>query len=772
MSTSWFLVLVLVGIAQPVGAQHGQWQAYPSLRVVNAIASGGESIWVASEGGVFQYRPGSGEVTRYTTVEGLFSVGAEAIAVDTLREAIWVGYGEGVIDRIDVATGSVTSLFDIARATQFPDRRINRIRVVGDSLFVATAFGVVVFDANGQEVRDTYSRLGPLDPATEVGDVLVAPLPDGRPGLWVGTTDGVVYASRDSPNLQQPSAWTLDPQSPDDVQVLALFRDEVVAGSSDARARGADGVWDRMFFTSSQVKDLVVQDNRIVGLAGFRIHTLEVNLGSAAYIMDDYQDFSGVTLTPEGSLWFGDGRNGIFRADLPSQTGANTATPSQTLVPSGPLTNATVDLAMAPDGTLWAAHDSPFGVAAASRLDESGWAGFSGQDESLDFPVRALLSATIGPDGAFYAGSAGDGLLEITPDGRVTTYRSDNSTLGSTTGSTDFIVVGDAAVDAEGALWVTNRGAPNPLSVRTPDGTWTAVPYPPGVPTSVLVDQIKLDSFGQKWMSGLQSTSSGGRGLVAISTGSTPANPSDDQGLTISGSPSVGLGLPDEKVTALAFDQDDRLWIGTERGLATIFSPGSAFGGDPSLVLPQWARTADGASFLLRDLAISDIAIDPAGQIWLASEAGAWLLDPNGSTVLENYTTENSPLFSNSVISVAVDPNTGRVFFATDKGILSVDGEATAAVEDVQELEVAPSPFRPGTHDRGVLISGLVARTTVQILTLDGQVVATLEGRGGAIRWDGRDARTGTLVGSGVYLVAALAEDGQETAYGKIAVLR
>ena len=125
----------------------------------------------------------------------------------------------------------------------------------------------------------------------------------------------------------------------------------------------------------------------------------------------------------------------------------------------------------------------------------------------------------------------------------------------------------------------------------------------------------------------------------------------------------------------MAFDSEDQLWIGTDRGLATIFSVGSAFGGDPSLLQPQWARTADGTSFLLRDLDIVDIAVDPADQKWIASSTGAWLLNAAGDEVLLHFTQENSPLFSDNVVAVAIDEESGRVYFATDVGLLSYDGE-------------------------------------------------------------------------------------------------
>ena len=60
----------------------------------------------------------------------------------------------------------------------------------------------------------------------------------------------------------------------------------------------------------------------------------------------------------------------------------------------------------------------------------------------------------------------------------------------------------------------------------------------------------------------------------------------------------------------------------------------------------------------------------------------------------------------------------------------------------------------------------------VRVLTVDGRVVFESDAVfGGSFRWDGRDARTGERVPSGVYLVAASGTNGESTIYGKLAVI-
>ncbi len=769
------LYLATLLIAGGALAQPGTWRAYTSLQSIRALDSSPDAIWAATSGGVFSYQFISGEITKYTPVEGLFGADVKTLTYDERRNVVWIGYGQGVLDRLDVESGSVQSFFDIARADQFIDRTINRLRLFGDSLYVSTAFGVVVFDPVQNEVRDTYSRFGTLDPAIPTRDVLLAPLPDGSPGLWVATEGGVVRASLNDPNLQQAASWVVENLGPTEVTSLAFFEGKIHACSSDTFARQTDGAWNTVFFTNRSFFELIAEEDRLYGVANFSLHRRVSGVGTTLFQVVGRSSLTSGTIAPDGALWVGDAIGGLAKLPaLGGETGNVTVEAALAVIPSGPLLNQVADLDVGRDGALWVAHERPGAFTGISRLGPDGWTVFSGNDPALDIARQGFESAYVTPEGTFYAGSNGDGLTEIKPDGTVTTYRTDNSTLGPdiAAGNPNFVVVRAAEADPEGRIWVTNTGAALPLHVLSPDGVWTALPYPTGAPSSVKFGRLIIDAFNQKWISGLSSTTAGGRGVLGVSTGTDPLLSSDDQAILIDAVGASGTGLPHEKVNALAIDNSDRLWLGTDRGLATIFSVGSAFGGDPSLVQPQWTRTADGTSFLLRDLAISDIAIDPAEQKWIASSTGAWLLNAEGDEVLLNLTTENSPLFSDNILAVSIDRETGRVYFATDVGLLSFDGEATAAGTEVQDLAVAPNPYRPAIHPSGVLISGLVEQTDVRITTLDGQLVATLEGRGGSIRWDGRDDQSGDLVSSGVYIVSAVAANGEGTAHGKIAVIR
>ncbi|MEM8557493.1 MAG: two-component regulator propeller domain-containing protein [Bacteroidota bacterium] len=759
------LLLTVPGWAQdPPSDAPGRWEALTAFNQVVALTASPTTIWAATSGGVFGYTPDSGEIERYTTVEGLSSIGPTAIAYDPGGQVLWIGHADGALDRLDPATGLVTSFFDITRTDRFTARQVERLRIGDGVVYAATSFGIVVFDTEREEVRASYTRLGTLETGTAVRDVLEAPLPDGRPGLWAATASGVARAPAGA-NLLEPGAWTVETEGPSDAIVLAAFDGTVVAGSSaDAFRRQDDGQWAVLSITGRPVLGFLTDGPRLVSVSIFlvaisgegatRRYSIEGNTPGLADAL------TALVQGPDGRIWVGDERDGLLRLPVLQGLTPGPTEPEQAIIPDGPRSNRPDDLDVGPDGTVWIAPRRDLNRTTVARRDPDGtWQVFT-EDDGL--PDSNMFSAAVARDGTFWGGTSSAGLVQIDPDGVVTVFDTENSSLLNGLSSSDFLPVVDAALDARGQVWAVNQATQLPLHVQDEDGTWQGLPFPSNVGSSDEVQGLLIDRFDQKWVFTDET------GIFVYPAGIEPVTGSAPY---IRTGGANGIGLPNAFVQALAQDLDGRIWIGTRRGLATIFSPGSAFGGDPSLIEPQWARTEDGTSFFLRDLFINDIAVDPANNKWIASASGVWLIDSEGENVLQRFTAADSPLFSDNVVAVDVDATTGLVYFGTDRGVLSYQAEAIAAARTVSDLDVAPTPYRPAVHASGVRISGLISGTRVRILTADGRLVQALETRGGAVRWDGLD-RDGRPVPSGVYLVAASGLDGEGTGFGKIAVIR
>lgn len=777
-----FGVLLFASGILPASAQLGQWIPHTSLRQVTDIAASDEGIWATTIGGVFQYRTDTGEFLRYTSADGLHTPDSSRIAYDAQRNSVWIGYSDGVLDRIEIDSGTITSFQDIARATQFSSQKINRIRVLGDSVYVATAFGIVIFDPIKDEVRDTYSRLATIPAATPVFDVVQAPAPSGEPALWAATTEGLAYAPLNAINLQDPNAWTAEQVADGGMATLALayFNNALYVGSQvDLRVRQTDGTYRRLFTSNNPVRRLIATPERLLGIERFNLVAVEASGQGHQLNIPEILSPQSVQLGPDGRLWIGDLVEGLVGTTFPTEATTDLNVELMTH-PAGPFDNRFSDLQVDVGGNLWAGGPNTASTG-FYRLGADGiWTNFLGRFfDELQGRSR-FTNIHVDAQGTFWGASEGGGLAQVTPEEAITIYTNTNSSLRPASGTNTTFIVGGAASDPDGTLWATTRGITDPLHVRTPDGDWTALPANVGdglSSSATAYGSIFIDSFGQKWIIVRSETNFRlTKGLLVIDTKRTPTDPNDDTFRFFGEQGGSGQGLPSTTVTSIVEDRDGLIWIGTDNGLAFLINNGIT-SQDPNArpIWPQRANRLEGGDpFLMRGLTINDLAVDPANRLWVAGTDGVRLLESQegGYEIIQHFTTDNSPLFSNVIVSVAVDPETGVVYFATDRGLIAFQGDAIAPVAEAQDLLVYPNPVRIASDvSPTIYIEGLIDATDVRILTATGEVVAQIDARGGRVRWNGRD-RQQNLVPSGVYLVVAVGTNGGGTAYGKVAVIR
>ncbi len=777
---SFCLAALLVGAGFPgdASAQDIRWRTHTSFREITDVAALGDAVWAATTGGLFRYEIGSGAFSTYGPGEGLHGVAAEAIAADPRNGTLWIGYPDGVLERLNPATGVVKTYFDIARAEQYPSRHINRVVAHGDSVFVATAFGVVVFDPVRNEVRDTFGKLGSLESGTEVFDIAFAPGEDGALVIWTATNAGVAYASMRSFNLSDPAEWTVETAGLPvrELRAIAWFDGAIHVGTTvDLVRRTAPGAYAPLGVSARGVRDIEVAGDRLVGVERFSPFVVSGTQGRKLSI-ETYQDPSALIVGPDGNVWIGDAQGGLIAAALPDISDRSVQILSSEIFPDGPRDNLFSDVQVDGNGNLWTV---------GFRGGESGFYRFDAEGDWTNYVRRIFpeLFTTydrlyVDPRGHAWIGSSGNGLTEVAADGTVRSWNADNSSLLPAVGTGDYIIVAGAAADKDGRLWFANPLSLAPMHVYEPDeNAWAAIPRIQCGTFSMVgltFDRIYIDAFDQQWIivkeeANLRHTV----GLLVLDANGTPAEAGDDACRFFDEEGGSGQGLPGATVTSVAEDRDGMMWIGTDKGVAFVINNGVV--AEDANAVPVWPR-AQGvdAAYLLRGIFVNDLAVDPAGRIWVATNEGVAVVQrvEGGYEVAERFTAENSPLFSNMVVALDIDPVSGRAYLATDQGLMSYEGDAIAPVEQVGEIKVYPNPVYMES-DAAVSISmeGLVEATTLRVVTLDGHVVARLETRGGRARWDGRDAE-GRLVPSGMYLVIAVGEGGEGTAYGKLAVIR
>jgi hypothetical protein len=141
-------------------------------------------------------------------------------------------------------------------------------------------------------------------------------------------------------------------------------------------------------------------------------------------------------------------------------------------------------------------------------------------------------------------------------------------------------------------------------------------------------------------------------------------------------------------------------------------------------------------------------------------------MSENGQKTVQHFTASNSPLLSDNILSIAINPSTGEVFFGTDAGLVSFQSDASEADDTFNNVHAYPNPVRP--NYKGVItIAGLVEKTQVKITDINGNLVCETVSNGSLATWDGKDAH-GRRVNTGIYLVICASSDGTQNAITKI----
>ena len=84
------------------------------------------------------------------------------------------------------------------------------------------------------------------------------------------------------------------------------------------------------------------------------------------------------------------------------------------------------------------------------------------------------------------------------------------------------------------------------------------------------------------------------------------------------------------------------------------------------------------ADYLMSGIDITAMAVDGGGRKWFGTNGnGVYLISADNMTQVQHFTTENSPLLSNTVLSIAINPTSGEVYFATENGLCSYISDAT-----------------------------------------------------------------------------------------------
>ena len=268
-----------------------------------------------------------------------------------------------------------------------------------------------------------------------------------------------------------------------------------------------------------------------------------------------------------------------------------------------------------------------------------------------------------------YGGSYGLGVVEL-EDGNLGEIYDEEDGLRNIEGFNKTIRVTGMSYDKNNNLWIATSEVENPVYVlRSGNKKWENLNLSNGIfGINTRTGKILATSFNQVWLL-LERY-----GVFIFRENSE--GPISEKHLTIKNQDGQLIDF----VYSIAEDLDGNIWIGSNKGPVVYYSPTNIFGDDDifgyQIKIPRNDESGL-ADFLLENEKINTIAVDGANRKWLGTEnSGAFLMSEDGKEEILSFNEEDDPLFSNTIISIAVNNDNGEIFFGTEKGIIHGTGNS------------------------------------------------------------------------------------------------
>lgn len=742
------------------------WNVFPSFSTINSVSVDHGITFSATLGGVFAIEDGD-IISQMTTLDGLYRSNPSTIVVESHKNRLFAGYIDGTIDVINIETEEIDRVEDINRVSRFNSKGINAFKIYDNRLYVATSFGIVVYNLESLLVENSYLKLGQFDIGTQVNNIDIV-----SDSIYVATTQGLAIGDLNQ-NLVESSNWSNytegDGLPVNIIDQVAVFENRIHVMIEGSIYSLLNGTWQtNNDFPSEGINSLEKNSNN---------HSLAAATNSSVTVLDTTGNTEVINLDLESSitmimlegekLYIGTTNEGLVV--LESLNG----TPEYYL-PTGPYLNffgnvqTDGNTLIASSTTAFPSFD-PFNTIRGYYIyEDSTWHNYNRNTRTELANTETVYSVGMN-DSSYYFGSWGRGIIrhnKSTND--ITVYNRNNSSLLGINEAPNYVVISALDSDRQNNMWAVSYDSDFSLYVQLHE-TEEWIPFRSRVSGETYFE-LFIDSFDQKWISLITNTNLG-RGLMVLDTGE-PEDPNDDESVVLTSASGNG-NLPDEKIKAIIQDQNDEVWIGTERGIARFIFPELIIDGGEQERQAQWLINEDTTAvsrFLLRDVNVSTMAVNAANQKWIGSvNQGIWVLNEEGSRIINRFTTENSNLISDNIESITINDENGEVFIATDLGLVSYYEIPKAPVKSMDKLKVFPNPFKYSRHNQ-VVVEGLSKSTRIKVIGVDGIVVNELTGQGGRITWDGYDYN-GNQLGTGVYFLVAYEGSGRETGVGKVVIV-
>ena len=607
--------------------------------------------------------------------------------------------------------------------------------------YLCTDFGVLILDLENEEVKDTYFELGEQGAVLPIYSAVIS-----EDSLYLGTETGIIRGNIND-NLKDFNKW-LRYNNSDGIPGITA---KVILKTPSGLLAALDNEGLFEFDGSSWIrKDLLTGVSFLFGSQDAGASLLTTSDGVFRYdgtsitpIISDLVVSPRAAIELDSEINIADAINGIVLINADNN-----------IYPNGPFESDIVKLFGYNDViiALPRAYDNTFtaiGNTSGAFFFENGeWKNYNSTGYPQTITIPEFLDITdamyVYNSEKLYLSSFGYGVLEI-DDSQYTIYDETNSTLTNASPGRNVKVT---ALDANSSgLSVLNYDAIEPLHfLESTVNSWQgySIPFP-----ASFSDQVLSFNNNTFW---LKIPPNRGGGILIYDRINARQLLLDN---------SI---LPSNRVNDMAIDREGKMWVATDKGIVYFFNAENIL--DESFIDP--VKPIFEGSILFNNEKITALAVDGGNRIWMGASSGLWLFARNGQEAVSHFKVEDSPLPSNEIIDLAINYQKGELFIATANGLVSYRGSSTAAGEQ-EPLKIFPNPVNASETDI-VTIEGVPTNADITITDSSGRLVFKTKANGNTAIWSG--VASNSSISSGVYFVFVSTEDKGSKQVGKIGVVK
>ena len=700
----------------------GQWRGHFNNQSIEHVVNGGQYIYTASPYQVIRI---DNKKNNYwiDKSNGLSDINISRLAWDENQQQLVIVYKNSNIDILK--DDQVYNINAIQLTNLFSDKKINSVHIQNRWALLATNFGIVIVDLINHEVKDNWYPNNNQQ-STVTYDVLIA-----NDSVYAATSDGIWASSYNAAAIQAGQWNRLKNYDQLAIKKLIQFNGSIYGynGQSIFQLPQTTPIFT---ISNGQINQINASSNHLnisVQYANQKGAILQFSKDKITSTLID----SNVLRVPKqividlNNHWVADSVNGLLLKNS-TQEWMNLGGPNANMKAYG--TTGENELIM------------PFGamVNGFSKFDASGWKNYT-QFDSFQLPV--LNAVTFNKNDNSYWFTSNQSIIHITNENKLVSTQP--KFLAGAYQQIQTQLNGDVWVlqDLQGLLQIKNN-------------IWNTIPLPNNFNNKGLKHFI-INEQGQAWI-----VAPNNQGLYVYQDKSVYSNEVWKQLTTQSNNGN----LPSTNVSSICKDANNSIWVGTDNGIG-IYNCGD-LATDPCNAYLPIVNNNGFNGYLFQKETVNSISIDGANRKWIGTNNGAWLLSADGTEIIEHFTKSNSPLPSDTISQILVQPNTGEVFINTVNQMVSYRSNATQGKATQASIQIFPNPVATGFNGQ-IAMRGLVENALVKITDLNGKLLFQTRALGGQALWNGKNYE-GQKVATGIYLVFVRDLSGNEKSVGKIVI--